>query len=183
MEELLEKVKQFADKAHGSQMRKYTDERYIVHPVRVMELLKQYTQDVALLAAALLHDVLEDTPVKEQELNAFLLKIMPQEAAIKTMRLVIDLTDVYVKEAYPQWNRKKRKAMELQRLQMISRDSQTVKYADIIDNSIDIVKHDKGFAVKYLYEVGHLLKAIRNGDKRLYQRAVEIVNACRKELL
>ncbi|MGN6567929.1 MAG: hypothetical protein ACTHJ0_08255 [Flavipsychrobacter sp.] len=36
----LEEVIAFADKAHGSQMRKYTPERYIVHPIRVMELCR-----------------------------------------------------------------------------------------------------------------------------------------------
>ena len=57
----LEKIRHFADQAHGGQLRKYTPERYIVHPVRVMETLKKYTDDLTVLAAALLHDVLEDT--------------------------------------------------------------------------------------------------------------------------
>ena len=35
MEDILLKVKDFADRAHGEQMRKYTPERYIVHPERL----------------------------------------------------------------------------------------------------------------------------------------------------
>jgi (p)ppGpp synthase/HD superfamily hydrolase len=61
-EKILAAITDFADIAHGSQMRKYTPERYIVHPARVMRLCQEYTDDVTVLAAALLHDVLEDTP-------------------------------------------------------------------------------------------------------------------------
>lgn len=51
MEELLQKVKDFADNAHGEQRRKYTPEKYIVHPVRVMEICKRFTNDIPVLAA------------------------------------------------------------------------------------------------------------------------------------
>jgi len=63
MDKVLEQVKDFADKAHGDQLRKYTPDRYIVHPMRVMLICQEYTDDSQILAAALLHDVLEDTPV------------------------------------------------------------------------------------------------------------------------
>lgn len=68
MDTTLYKIQQFADNAHGEQMRKYSDERYIVHPIRVMETCSAYTDKIQILAAALLHDVLEDTPVSEMEL-------------------------------------------------------------------------------------------------------------------
>ena len=40
MNEILAAIRKFADEAHGEQKRKYTPERYIVHPVRVMELVE-----------------------------------------------------------------------------------------------------------------------------------------------
>jgi (p)ppGpp synthase/HD superfamily hydrolase len=61
MDPSLETIKDFANKAHGDQKRRYTPDKYVVHPIRVMELCKEYTNDVTVLAAALLHDVLEDT--------------------------------------------------------------------------------------------------------------------------
>lgn len=61
MDRILEQIRDFADRAHGDQLRKYTPERYIVHPVRVMEQVQRITNDTTMLAAALLHDVLEDT--------------------------------------------------------------------------------------------------------------------------
>lgn len=35
--EIINKIIEFADKAHGDQTRKYTSDKYIVHPIRVME--------------------------------------------------------------------------------------------------------------------------------------------------
>src|SRR5213080_4658139 len=104
---ILNEIIDFADRAHGNQIRRYTHERYIVHPVRVMKTCKEYTNDITILAAALLHDVLEDTPITKEELRAFLLKRMSEEDAKRTVQLVEELTDVYVKENYQTWNRKK----------------------------------------------------------------------------
>ena len=69
---ILASVRSFADEAHGEQVRKYSDERYIQHPIRVMETVQDYIADVPVLAAALLHDVLEDTSVTKRELSQFL---------------------------------------------------------------------------------------------------------------
>ena len=59
---LLDSALIFAARAHRDQLRKGTDIPYIVHPVGVMLLLIQAGEtDPALLAAALLHDTIEDT--------------------------------------------------------------------------------------------------------------------------
>jgi (p)ppGpp synthase/HD superfamily hydrolase len=176
IEEILDQIKDFADHAHGDQTRKYTPDRYIVHPVRVMNTCKEYSNDITILAAALLHDVLEDTPVTKSEMRNFLLRLMDETQTGKTVKLVEELTDVYIKKDYPQWNRRKRKDKEAERLSAISPDAQTIKYADIIDNSVEIVDHDFEFARVYLHEGRAILKKINKGDQRLYQRAVETVN-------
>lgn len=49
-----------AAKAHRNQTRKGSDIPYLVHPVAVALILMEHTSDEATLAAALLHDVLED---------------------------------------------------------------------------------------------------------------------------
>src|SRR4051812_22117881 len=115
MEEILEKVKNFADEAHGDQLRKYSPERYIVHPIRVMETCRNYDSRLPVLAAALLHDVLEDTEVDSDALSDFLKSVMDANDAKMTLTLVKELTDIYTKEDYPQSNRKQRKAKELER--------------------------------------------------------------------
>jgi (p)ppGpp synthase/HD superfamily hydrolase len=182
MEDTLKNIIDFADQAHGEQMRKFTPERYIVHPIRVMEICKEYTDDITILAAALLHDVLEDTPVTKEKIHEFLVKVIDKEDAVKTVTLVEELTDIYIKSDYPQWNRRKRKAKEAERLGKTSADSQTVKYADIIDNSTEIVNHKTDFAHVYLFESKALLKRMTQGDQRLYQRALETVDKCIEQL-
>ena len=176
MEQVLETIKQYADEAHGSQMRKYTPERYIVHPVRVMETCRKYTNDTAVLAAALLHDVLEDTPVTRQQLYEFLVSVVPHGEADRIISLVVDLTDVYVKKDFPKLNRRTRKAKENERISKTQPDSQTIKYADIIDNCNEIVVHDPDFARVFLFECRANLKVIDKGNRELYQLAKETVD-------
>jgi (p)ppGpp synthase/HD superfamily hydrolase len=175
MESVLEKIRDFADRAHGTQMRKYTPERYIVHPVRVMETCRQYDPQLSVLAAALLHDVLEDTPVGRDEMSVFLRTLMSHEDAEKTLLLVEELTDVYIKADYPQWNRKTRKEKELERITGNSREAQTIKYADILDNCREISSDDPGFARRYLSECLAILKKADKGNKDLHKIALKAV--------
>ena len=72
---LIEQVRLFAATAHGEQRRKYRDEPYIRHPERVMETCRGIDADVEILAAALLHDVLEDTKVNKDQMLEFLLTL------------------------------------------------------------------------------------------------------------
>lgn len=57
----------FAKEAHGAQKR-YTGEPYITHPVAVAGILAEMHMDSQTLIAALLHDVIEDTPVTSQDM-------------------------------------------------------------------------------------------------------------------
>lgn len=57
----------FARDAHGSQAR-YTGEPYITHPLTVAHILAQMRMDPQTIMAAILHDVLEDTPVTQPEI-------------------------------------------------------------------------------------------------------------------
>lgn len=181
--DILEQVKQFAEKAHGDQQRKFEPEPYIVHLVRVMKLTKEYTQDIPVLAAALLHDVLEDTPVSSGQINDFLIPLMGEKDTRRTLKLVTELTDVYVKDNYPQWNRRKRKQKEAQRLGQVSSAGQTIKYADIIDNSTTIAKAEDNFVKVYLTECRALLKEMKNGNPQLYERAIDTVDHCMEKYI
>lgn len=58
----------FAFKAHDGVVRK-TGEPYITHPVSVACILADLHMDVPTILAALLHDVVEDTPVTTAEIN------------------------------------------------------------------------------------------------------------------
>lgn len=180
-EDILERVRNFAGEAHGNQTRKYSDEPFIGHPIRVMETCQDYTNDLSMLAAALLHDVLEDTHVNKDTLRNFLTDIMNKEEATRTLRLVEELTDVYIKQNYSSLNRRTRRNKEAERLSETSADAQTIKYADIIDNVVDITRDDADFALIYLRENKHLLKQINKGNPALYERAIQTVDECLQE--
>lgn len=61
--ELLELAVTKAFEYHGAQMRKFSDELYVNHCLRVASLVGDYTDDEALVVAAVLHDLVEDTVV------------------------------------------------------------------------------------------------------------------------
>jgi guanosine-3',5'-bis(diphosphate) 3'-pyrophosphohydrolase len=179
---ILEQVKDFAAVAHKGQKRKYADEPYINHPIRVSEYCRRFSNTLSIAAAALLHDVLEDTLVTASEMGSFLNGIMSDGEAKHTMRLVKDLTDVYTHTAYPHMNRRWRKEKECDRLSQIHPDAQTIKYSDILDNSVGIAESGDDFAVKYLQECKAILKRITKGNAEMYKEAMNAVEAALKKL-
>jgi guanosine-3',5'-bis(diphosphate) 3'-pyrophosphohydrolase len=174
MDNPLSIVQEFATSAHTGQVRKFEDAPYIVHPVRVMEICKEYTTDTTILSAALLHDVLEDTTVTKKELYDFLLSVFPVRATDIVIELVDGMTDQYTRKAYPSWNRRKRKQSEIERLVRCNSNVHTIKYADIIDNCLSVI-NSRDFAQIYLLECRSLLKRIDKGNKELYKRAVQTI--------
>ena len=65
--DLVEKAYHFSQRAHEGQLRESGDP-YFEHPYEVALILADLELDVETIAAGLLHDVLEDTPVTRQEL-------------------------------------------------------------------------------------------------------------------
>ncbi len=59
----------FARNAHEGQKRR-SGEPYIIHPVAVAQILAEMGMDTDSICAALLHDVVEDTPVTDQQIRA-----------------------------------------------------------------------------------------------------------------
>ena len=65
---IIEKAYQFALSSHGDQKRK-SGEPYIIHPISVAKILIGFGMDCQSVVAALLHDVVEDTPVTTDEVR------------------------------------------------------------------------------------------------------------------
>ena len=68
--ELFEDALRFATDAHAGMVRKAGRTPYILHPMEVAAIASTITDDVEVLAAALLHDVVEDTPHTADEIEA-----------------------------------------------------------------------------------------------------------------
>src|SRR3982750_477962 len=66
---LVERAFEFSETAHRGQFRK-SGEPYITHPLAVASILSQWRIDAEGLAAALLHDVMEDTSVTRSQLES-----------------------------------------------------------------------------------------------------------------
>jgi (p)ppGpp synthase/HD superfamily hydrolase len=153
---------EFARAAHESvgQRRKHTDEPYIVHPIAVAELVRTVPHSQEMIAAALLHDVVEDTDVGLPEIEA---AFGPEVAG-----LVDWLTDV---SRPSDGNRRVRKQLDLEHLARAPAEAQTIKYADLIDNSRTISRHDRQFWPVYRREMLALIDALTRGDSELRRRA------------
>jgi (p)ppGpp synthase/HD superfamily hydrolase len=150
---------------HCGQKRKYTYEPYTVHLDAVADLVAKAGASDVLVAAAYLHDTLEDTETTLGELE--------REFGGDIASLVLELTDVYVSGA-GHGNRATRKAKEAFRLATVSPAAQTIKLADLIDNTKSIVERDPNFAKVYLREKAELLKVLTKGDRRLRAKAKEV---------
>ncbi|GHA45774.1 hypothetical protein GCM10007103_28610 [Salinimicrobium marinum] len=158
-----EEALEFARKAHGDQQRKYNEELYIEHLKRVAEIVKTVPHTTEMICAAYLHDVVEDTPVSLQDIQ--------RKFGGKIAKLVEELTDEYIKENYQHLNRKARKKKEVERLEKISAEAKTIKLADVIDNTRDILVNDRNFARKYIPEMEALTEALQGGNFKLLMRA------------
>ena len=154
----------YATNAHKGQTRKYTGEPYIVHPIEVMETVRRVMDDPEVQAAALLHDVVEDTPVSIRDIEDV---FGPRVAA-----LVSDLTDVSKPE---DGNRATRKELDRQHTAKASPDAKTVKLADLISNGKSIIKDDPNFAKVFMKEKAALLEVLTEGDAILFMEASDMV--------
>lgn len=168
---LVARAHAFAAEAHGriGQTRKYSGEPYINHPIEVMEIVQSVDHTDEMLAAALLHDTIEDTPVTRDDIE--------REFGPKVATLVMELTD-----QCHDGNRATRKAAEAARLGTISPEAQTVKLADFISNSRSIIQSDPGFARVYLREKVRVLTVMTDGDASLYERAMRQIEDAKETI-
>lgn len=67
-EELITKAYNFAEKTHSGQKR-MSEEPYFIHPFQTAKILAELGMDIQTIVAGLLHDVLEDTPTTEEEIQ------------------------------------------------------------------------------------------------------------------
>jgi (p)ppGpp synthase/HD superfamily hydrolase len=158
---------EFAKHWHDSigQVRKYSGKPYWHHCVAVAEIVKSVPHTADMVDASLLHDVLEDTPCKEDTLC--------MQFGIDVFDLVKWLTNV---SKPSDGNREKRKAIDRAHIALAPRKAKTVKLADLIDNSRDIILYDPEFARVFLKETRQLLdESLIGGDFYLWAMADEIV--------
>ncbi len=159
---LTERAELFATAAHGAtgQKRKYTEEPYVVHLREVAGLVAAHGGDEAMIAAAWLHDVVEDTAITLDEIEAHF--------GADVAALVFALTDVSRPE---DGNRAARKELDRLHTNKAPPRAKTIKLADIISNISSIAAFDPKFAEVYLPERERVLAGLSEGDPALYAKA------------
>jgi (p)ppGpp synthase/HD superfamily hydrolase len=176
MPDLVHQAETLIAKAHEKQIRKYTGEPYVNHCHEVYDLLKQhgggYATDTEVLAAALLHDVIEDTSITVEEIT--------DTFGHRVASIVEELTNKYPRSTG--LDRRERKAKEAERLTRVSQEAMAIKLADIAANVRGIVKLDPEFAKTYLSEKLSLLPKLK-GPPALWHLAFERVRTEMRELV
>ena len=162
VQSLEERALAFAKAAHESinQRRKYTNEPYIVHPIAVAEIVKSVKHTDEMVAAALLHDTVEDTNTTIDDID--------REFGDEVADIVYWLTD----QSKPSdGNRKVRKEIDRQHIAKAPAAAKTIKLADLIDNTLSIRERDPDFWRAYRHEKLQLLEVLKDGDAGLWARA------------
>jgi (p)ppGpp synthase/HD superfamily hydrolase len=130
--DIVAKASAFAADKHSKQRRKYVDQPYFNHLAAVARTLEAAgIDDPTVIAAAYLHDTVEDTDATVQDVI--------RDFGADVAELVYWLTDS------DQGNRESRTLMSSWRLARAPIQAKLIKFADIIDNATSIREHDPGF--------------------------------------
>lgn len=139
----LEEVYRFAATAHAGELRKGSGQPYIAHPEAVVEILRGIgVDDPAILAAALLHDVVENSPVTLADIAA---------------RFGEDVAGLVAELTRPPETHEKRDAFR-RYLDRLSPRALLIKLADRIENlrGLRLIHDDPAFVAAYLDETREL---------------------------
>lgn len=171
--DIVQEALTFATNAHEGQTRKYSGEPYVVHPIQVMTILKDNgIEDEEMFAAALLHDVLEDTVKTEEDI----FRAVRNQAVVLMVRGLSDVS------APSDGNRKARKAIDREHTAKQSPRTKTIKIADCLSNGWDIFEHDRNFAKVYFKEMELLLPFLKEGDNTLWDQLSDLIELAKKEI-
>jgi (p)ppGpp synthase/HD superfamily hydrolase len=114
-----------AKRAHDGQVRRGSENPYIVHPLRVALLLVEIAEqkNAAVICAGLLHDVLEDSDTPEDDIE--------DDFGSQVLDMVVALTHPEKKNGESNFDRNKRM---FENMRWSGRDVHIIKSADRLDN-------------------------------------------------
>ena len=152
--DLLEKVYLFAREKHAGQKRKISKLPYFSHPIRVSQLLREF--EVEVIAAGLLHDVLEDTNTSVGEIRSQFGDII--------CNFVVGMTKIANKDIIT----------PLRSASKIDNRVLLIKLADRMDNLGDgILKMSRHTQMKYLSESPKILDLAKEYDINTFCDEIE----------
>ena len=137
----IEKAVLFATKAHAGQLRKGSEKPYILHPMEAMAIVTKYTDDEDVIAAAVLHDTVEDTTVTLERLEK---EFSPRVAA-----LVASVTEDKKKDLPAESTWLERKQEAILHLETASHETKLLCLADKYSNLRDMYDDIEDFGSEY----------------------------------
>jgi GTP pyrophosphokinase len=199
---LVERAFEFSESAHRGQFRK-SGEPYITHPLAVASILSEWRLDAEGLAAALLHDVMEDTSVKRSEIEStfgkpvaaivdglskldqieFATREDAQAESFRKMLLAMarDVRVILIKLADRLHNMRTLDAMAPSHRKRIARETMDI-YAPIANrlglNALFLELQDLSF--KHLYPLryrvlAHAIKMARGNRREVMNRLLDVI--------
>ncbi len=123
---LFDKAVIFAVKAHQGTERRGKGFPYIIHPMEAAEIASTITDDQEILAAAILHDTVEDTPATIQMIR--------EDFGERVASLVESESDVQIKGKTNEESWHARKQDSLKRLEAAPLDAKIVALSDKLSN-------------------------------------------------
>lgn len=139
----------FAAQMHDGAVRKASNIPYIVHPMEAVAVAASITDDQEVLAATVLHDVMEDCGVSFEELEV--------RFGRRVAELVWEDSNNQGAFANANWNARKREAVR--RLTLASRDLRLIALSDKLSN-IRAIYRD------YLHDGDAMFLKFNQTDKR-----------------
>ena len=124
--ELMDRAIVFAVKAHHNTERRGKGFPYIIHPLEAVEIVATMTTDQELLAAAALHDTIEDTDVTVEQLRA--------QFGDRIAELVHSESDQFTEGVSEEDSWHDRKQAAIDRLAAASHDAKIVALGDKLSN-------------------------------------------------
>lgn len=112
---------EMAIRAHDGQKRSGSGEPFVLHPIRVAHILTDVGANEVVVAAAVLHDAVEDTSLTNDDVKAF-------DARVAS--IVSEVTDDPTLDKLA----RKRRQVEKARTGWYSRPASLIKMADKLDN-------------------------------------------------
>lgn len=155
----------FAIEAHKGQVRKFDGTPYIRHPLAVMGMMTEFTDDPAVLSAAVLHDTVEDC-------EDITLEIIHENFGEIVAGYVFYATEKSIRNGM---SRKERKEIDRIHYASGTEVSQNIKVLDMIDNIPSMFHVDKDFAHKYVQEKVALLYSLKKCNPILKDRTLAMI--------
>lgn len=149
--ELLDRAIVFAVRAHAGTERRSKGFPYIVHPLEAVGIVATMTSDQELLAAAALHDVVEDTDITLEQIR--------DEFGERIAALVAAETDELYPEVHDVESWRKRKQAAIDRLASASLDAKMVALGDKLSNM-------RAIARDYAVQGDELWNRFRSKDRK-----------------